>query len=283
MALSDPLAPAPPVASAPSVTKTDAPIDAKPPLPRAEAAPPDAGPLALAVVAPAAPAAAVAPPGAAAYSGAATPVSDSAASQRSAARPPLFSRQLFTIVTLLLAFQLALLVGNLWFQLRNYTAGIALAQQSGATADAVSLILIYSRAWDFAVTKTSALFLGFMVIYTGALYVLRSADTAYEISLTQGAQLGATLKSSSPGLAMIALGSGLVALVLHNKSEVGFQISASPAAPGVHATSASSAASEQLAPPRPRPAEPPAHAPAASDGGALPPEDRRIPKLLDPR
>ncbi|MFO0574524.1 MAG: hypothetical protein U1A78_11030 [Polyangia bacterium] len=190
-------------------------------------------------------------------------------------------------MTLLLAFQLVLLVGNLWFQLRNYTTGIALAEQSGATSDAVSLILIYSRAWDFAVTKTSALFLGFMVIYTGALYVLRSADTAYEISLTQGAQLGATLKSSSPGLAMIGLGSALVALVLHNKSEVGFQISTGPAASGIQATSSSAAAASSSSsvsePPRARPTEPPVRAPAAPDGGVLPPEDRRIPKLLDPR
>ena len=69
------------------------------------------------------------------------------------ARAPLFNRQLFAIVTLMLLTQLLLLVGNLWFQYHNYATGIALAERAGAAADTVSLILVYSRAWDFAVTK----------------------------------------------------------------------------------------------------------------------------------
>jgi hypothetical protein len=193
---------------------------------------------------------------------------------------PLFSKPLFGIVTSLLVVQLALLVGNLWFQLNNYRVGITLAQSSGATADAVSLILIYSRAWDFAVTKTSALFLGFMVIYIGALYVLRSADTAYEISYTQGTQMGATLKSSSPGLVLITLGAVLVGLVLYHKSEVGLQMSVSstpgegPAAS--HKQSSGESAARALPTPR-------AAAPAKTPGAtAQPPEDPRVPQMLDP-
>lgn len=223
----------------------------------------------------------------------------------STSRPPLFSRQLFVIVTVLLAIQLALLVGNLWFQYHNYATGIALAERAGGTADTLSLILIYSRAWDFAVTKTSALFLGFLVIYTGALYVLRSADTAYELSVTQGAQSGATLKSSSPGLVMITLGSLLVALVLQHKSEVGLQVtpntagsegagvtisantSSTVAGPSGGASGVSLAAPTAPAPAaRPtapaRPAAAPGTAtPAAAGAASATPEDRRMPKLLD--
>jgi len=226
------------------------------------------------------------------------------AATNSSARTPLFSRQLFVIVTVLLAVQLALLVGNLWFQYHNYAAGIALAERAGGTADTLSLILIYSRAWDFAVTKTSALFLGFLVIYTGALYVLRSADTAYELSVTQGTQSGATLKSSSPGLVMVTLGSLLVALVLQHKSEVGLQVTPSSAgsegagvtisantSSTVTGASAGALGVSGTAPSTPAPARPSAPArPAAATGNAAPsaagatsapPEDRRMPKLLD--
>ena len=213
-------------------------------------------------------------------------------------REPLFSHQLFRIVTGLLGFQLALLIGNLWFQFHNYATGIRMAEKAGATADIVSLVLVYSRAWDFAVTKTSALFLGFMVIYLGALYVLRSADTSYELSINQGAQSGATLKSSSPGLVMITLGALLVALVISNRSEVGIQVdpsSAGSGAGGVSVSATTSTAAQSVvtsttpvsapapaarpvaAPPAPtRPAASPAPAPVA------PSEDHRMPKMLDP-
>lgn len=193
---------------------------------------------------------------------------------------PLFSKPLFVIVTSLLAVQLVLLVGNLWFQLNNYRVGITLARSSGATADAVSLILVYSRAWDFAVTKTSALFLGFMVIYIGALYVLRSADTAYEISYTQGTQMGASLRSSSPGLVLITLGSVLVGLVLYHKSEVGLQmsISSTPSEGTTASHKSTSGEAAALARPTPR-----AAAPGKLPGApAQPPEDPRVPQMLDP-
>lgn len=151
-------------------------------------------------------------------------------------------------------------------------------------------------------TKTSALFLGFMVIYTGALYVLRSADTAYELSVGQGTQLGASLKSSSPGLLLVTIGALLVALVLHSRSEVGFQVSAgSGLGDGATATlsattsstTSSTAAVTIPAAPAAAPATPattpatpattaPVRAPAAPAVPA-PAEDRRMPKLLDPK
>lgn len=213
------------------------------------------------------------------------------------AREPLFSQPLFRIVTGLLGVQLALLVGNLWFQFHNYATGIRMAEKAGATADIVSLVLVYSRAWDFAVTKTSALFLGFMVIYLGALYVLRSADTSYELSINQGAQSGATLKSSSPGLVMITLGALLVALVLANRSEVGIQVDPSPAGSGaggvsVSATTSTAAQSAVTSTaPVPAPAARPVAAPSAAPtrpaaspapAPAAPSEDHRMPKMLDP-
>src|SRR5262245_5507044 len=81
----------------------------------------------------------------------------------SASPAAMFNRQIFTVVSLLVAALLLLLVGNLWFQYQNYSVGIQLARESGGSVDSLSLILIYSRAWDFAVTKTSALFLSFLI------------------------------------------------------------------------------------------------------------------------
>lgn len=197
-------------------------------------------------------------------------------------RAALFDGRIFWIVTVLLGVQLVLLVANLAFQFRNYAAGIELAREAGASLDNISLILVYSRAWDFAVVKTSALFLGFLVFYTGAIYVLRSAEASYELGLSQGSQLGMTLKTSSPGLVMITFGAGLVALVLYSKSAVELQVSAGPsaAASTISATTTSDAISPSSSPP---PLAPPP-APLRKAPAPIPPsqpEDNRVPKLLD--
>lgn len=173
-------------------------------------------------------------------------------------------------MTSLLVVQLMLLITSLAFQFHNYATGIALARESGASTDAVSLILVYSRAWDFAVVKTSALFLGFLVFYSGALFVLRSAEATYELSLSRGSQLGMSLKSSSPGLIMITLGAALVALVLNNKSAVELQVSSGPVS--TTTTSATSGAAAVTTTTTVKPGRP-----AAAPAG----EDNRVPKLLD--
>ncbi len=216
-------------------------------------------------------------------------------------REPLYNRPLFFIVTAMLVTQLILLIGSLWFQYHNYASGIALAQQSGAGPESVSLILVYSRAWDFAVTKTVSLFLGYMVLYTGALYVLRSADTSYELTVSQGAQQSASLKTSSPGLVLVTLGGALIALVLQTRSEVGLQVHPVASASGgtessitTNTSSAAAAPSESPAPPpapkavaaaaapapaAPRPAAPAPPAAVSATSG----DDHRVPKLLEPR
>lgn len=228
---------------------------------------------------------------------AATPAQAVTLPLREQSRAPMFTQALFRIVMGLLGAQLLLLGGNLWFQFRNYASGIRLAEQAGATADIVSLVLIYSRAWDFAVTKTSALFLGFMVVYLGALYVLRSADSAYELTVSQGPQPSVSLRSSSPGLLMVLLGALLVALVLSSRSEVGVQVDPSDSVNGVansKATGSAGSGSPSSAPipssgtPRPTTAPASGTAPAVARPAAVTApaaasvEDHRMPKLLDP-
>ena len=64
---------------------------------------------------------------------------------------------------------------NLWFQYVNYQEGIRVALEGSVGADHAS-ILTYARAWDFAVVKTSGLFVSFVLVFTGALYVLRAGE-----------------------------------------------------------------------------------------------------------
>jgi len=125
---------------------------------------------------------------------------------------------IFTAVGIVLLALFALLSSNLVFQYLNYRTGIRLAESNQASIDH-TIILTYSRAWDFAVAKTSALFLSFLLIFTGALYVLRSAESRYEVTAEKGDWKG-SLSISSPGLVMVTLGVCLVAYVLSNKTTI---------------------------------------------------------------
>jgi hypothetical protein len=82
-----------------------------------------------------------------------------------------------------------------------------------------AVVLTYSRSWDFAVVKTSSIFLGFSLILIGALYVLRVAESRFSMSVESNGTKG-SLESRSPGLIMLVLGVVLVALVLYSKSTV---------------------------------------------------------------
>jgi cytochrome c biogenesis factor len=70
-------------------------------------------------------------------------------------------------------------------------------------------VLSYSRAWDIAVMKTSAMCCGFLLTFLGALYVLKSRDQSYKLKLS-GLDKENTLETSSPGLVMITFGVALV-------------------------------------------------------------------------
>ena len=128
---------------------------------------------------------------------------------------------LFLVVTAVLVFTLALLAVNLTFQYNNYSRGIAAVFLTSDPGDH-TIALTYSRAWDFAVVKTSSLFISFVLIFTGALYVLRAAESKLEASIEHGAVKG-TLAITSPGLALAVLGVGLVCFTLYNKSDVFLQ------------------------------------------------------------
>lgn len=130
------------------------------------------------------------------------------------------TKAIFIVITGVLLFVAILLVTSLSFQYSNYHRGIDQAVNGVVGVDHNSIIT-YSRAWDFAVVKTSALFLGFTLIFVGALYILRVADAGYQLSI-KGGDVQGSLQTSSPGLVMATLGVFLVAWVVYSKSIVDY-------------------------------------------------------------
>ena len=125
-------------------------------------------------------------------------------------------RRIFAIIAVILGFLAFLLVLNLLFQYQNYRQAMVKAH------DVVSL-LVFARAWDAAVVKTSSLFFGFILLFAGALYVLRNAERSYSLSI-DGRAVRGSLETSSPGLVMITLGVVLVGIVLASRSEISYSV-----------------------------------------------------------
>lgn len=123
---------------------------------------------------------------------------------------------LFTILATILAAVFLLLATSIFIQFGNYTNAleVAIEQQVSHT-----VLLSYLRALDFAFIKYTALCLGFLLVFVGALYLLRVNQAAYEISMSGGAS-SVSLQTASPGLVLATLGVTIVALTLYNKSLV---------------------------------------------------------------
>lgn len=127
-------------------------------------------------------------------------------------------RGLFFVVLTVLAFILCLLTVNLVFQHANYAAGIHEITSEKRALDHAA-VLAYSRAWDFAVVKTSSIFLAFTLILLGTLYVLRAGSIAFRLD-DSGAAHRSSLETGSPGLVMITLGVLLMMFVTYHKDEL---------------------------------------------------------------
>ncbi len=86
-----------------------------------------------------------------------------------------------------------------------------------------SAVLSYARSADVSATKISALFLGFLLIFLGSLFVLRIGRTQYALSLSAAENRNMAFSTTSPGLVMITLGVVLVSLVLFARSTVDYR------------------------------------------------------------
>ncbi len=129
-------------------------------------------------------------------------------------------------------FIVFLLSLSLVAQYHNYKAGIDKVIL-GAEIN-YGALLTFSRAWDFALIKTSGLFLGFLLIFVGMLYVLRTAEATFTASVEPTGLGKGSLSSSSPGLVLSALGVLLVLVVVFNKSSVTYSpVQDAPQTPGV--------------------------------------------------
>jgi uncharacterized membrane protein len=125
---------------------------------------------------------------------------------------------LFSITTLILLLVLGLLVWSLGAQLTNYRRAIEAELASPKIDHAI--ILSYSRALDFAAVKTCSLFLGFVLVFLGAIYLLQNSAITYSLALEHENAGKVALATSSPGLVMITLGVLLIASVLYAKSQI---------------------------------------------------------------
>ncbi len=146
------------------------------------------------------------------------------------------SRRLFILVCLIVIFVASLLIFGLAIQWRAYAAGLnAAAPQAGnhlSTGDVDhAAVITYARGLGAAVNKTSALFLGFMLVFTGALYVLRSAQAAFSLSATKG-EMSGVLETTSPGLVIVTLGVILTMATIMTKSDLDYERSV-PEAPDI--------------------------------------------------
>jgi hypothetical protein len=128
--------------------------------------------------------------------------------------------RLFVIVSLIMVVLTSLFVVELAIQWQDYRSGIR-AALAGPVQDHAAA-LSYSRALDAAIVKTAALFLGYLLVFTGALYVLRTASIGYSIAAKTGSFDG-SLQTSSPGLVIITLGVFLVAVTILTRSDVNYE------------------------------------------------------------
>jgi hypothetical protein len=144
-------------------------------------------------------------------------------------------RALLWIVSSLIGAIMILLIVS--FALQYSTYRDALTRVAANEPGNYVAIVTYLGAWDGAVTKTSCLFLSFVLILVGALYVLRTAQMAYSVSVEGGGAKGA-LQTTSPGLVILTL--GIVALALSLFKPVSVDLSSRNDQPGGTPTAASS-------------------------------------------
>jgi len=136
-------------------------------------------------------------------------------------------RKLFAVVTTLLIILCGFLISNLYLQWNNYAAGIEAATNT-APVNHIAL-LTYSRAMDFAFVKTSTIFIGFLLVLLGTLYLLRASEAAYSLEAQNGDNK-LTFTTASPGLVLATLGVITVLGTIYKSTSVKFEASNKTAA-----------------------------------------------------
>ncbi len=90
-----------------------------------------------------------------------------------------------------------------------------------------SALLAFSRAKDFSNMKASAMFVGFLLIFTGALYLIKVFNLSYSINVNKADVGSMSVNSNSPGLVMVSLGVVVMLCVLLIKTDVDYNFETS--------------------------------------------------------
>lgn len=131
----------------------------------------------------------------------------------------LLDMALLALGVLSVAFVLGLLTLSVLWQRESYQTGLSLV---GAGKDInVAAMLAFARAHDFSIVRTNGLFLGFLLVFMGCLYVLRINEVRFNLHLDTPLTGKGMLESSSPGLVLAVLGVALViSVVVLGKSQM---------------------------------------------------------------
>jgi hypothetical protein len=123
----------------------------------------------------------------------------------------------FSILVLILLYVGGMMYWALRYQLTAEERGFDVAMTAQPANHAAAIA--YSRAITASVTKTSSIYLAFLLIFLGGVYVLMPRRVAYKAS-GEGHSFKGTLETNSPGLIMITLGVVLAIAALAIKTEV---------------------------------------------------------------
>ena len=142
--------------------------------------------------------------------------------------PPVWAA--FLIVLVRLVFVGGMMYWSIGQQMAPEDLGLRTAMNDTPPNHAAAII--YSRVISASVTKTSSLYLAFLLIFLGGSFVLLPIRAAYQAHL-EGHEMKGTLTTSSPGLIMISLGVVLAIATMAIKTDVTYseQFSNQPAVP----------------------------------------------------
>ncbi|MFC0513376.1 hypothetical protein ACFFGT_04165 [Mucilaginibacter angelicae] len=136
---------------------------------------------------------------------------------------------LLCVILIVLILTGFMLKNNLDTQNAAYDKVITAAMRHSAKDDKYfnesnTAIFAFSRSKDFAHTKAASTFLGFLLVFTGALYLLKVFKLSYKLKADQTPVDNVSLESTSPGLVMITLGVGIIIAVLVTKNELDYTV-----------------------------------------------------------
>ena len=114
------------------------------------------------------------------------------------------SAGLFVAVSIITVAIFSILAVFMYYQAKSYQYGIE-ELSKGSSFNSVAFGA-YMVAWDTGFTKILSIFVSFLTILIGALYVLRTKRSPFRFSGGSTSAFKANLSTTSPGLVICAIG-----------------------------------------------------------------------------